>query len=235
MENGVSVMYPQANQTDLEPDSWSYMLWKDLFVCPIVENSTMRNVSFPKGSNWIDWFNTSIIFQGGLTTNLVVPLERFPVFIRDGAMLALDINSRHGTGWGDELSAGFLTLFVPHPTSEGGHQVVRDYQKPSQEFWYSLKPLRSHSSSSSESMETSIMTFKASAHPSNKILFHVRNLPSFSNLSIFDLRSESPVPMSASRPSPSLQHDTWWLDDERQLWIQLPDLSHGAFLQISFE
>ena len=232
IEKGVSVMYPQANQTDLEPDSWDYMLWKDILVSPIVENSTMRTVHFPSGNSWIDWFNTSRIFQGGSTVNFTVPLERFPVFIRDGAMLALNVTSSHGTGWGDELSKGFLTLFIPRPSLQGGHQIVRDYHAPSQEFWYSLKTV---DRSSEGRPSFSVMNFKASAHPSNKVLFHVRNLPSFSSVSLIDLRSDLVVAISHSRPSPSAREDAWWIDEQQQLWIQLSDLSRGSFLQLRFD
>lgn len=45
--------------------------------------------AFPNGSNWVDWYNTSLVYTGGTTIKRVYPLSQFPAFQQAGAMLPL--------------------------------------------------------------------------------------------------------------------------------------------------
>jgi alpha-glucosidase len=46
-------------------------------VAPITDKTTSRQVFLPKG-NWTD--ETGIVFKGGQTYTLEVPLDRIPIF-----------------------------------------------------------------------------------------------------------------------------------------------------------
>ena len=137
MENRIPVMYPQNERTEENPSDWAYLLWTDIMVYPIVENDTQVLVKFPSGNNWIDWWDSSVIYTGGVNQTLEYPIELFPVFIRQGAMLALDVSKDLGLRHGDEYSANYLTVFIPYAMEEGS-QVVRRWGSPSQELFYSF-------------------------------------------------------------------------------------------------
>lgn len=98
----------------------SYLLGEDLYVAPMTEAGTSRSVTFPAGA-WRDWLDESQVYAGGSTQTLTVPLERFPVFVRDGAIVPLDVTS-DASGHGDAFAAGHLTL-AAYPLASGSKTV----------------------------------------------------------------------------------------------------------------
>jgi alpha-glucosidase (family GH31 glycosyl hydrolase) len=70
--------------------NWNYLLGPDVFVAPIVKNSTMRTVEFPQGADWADWWNSSLTYRAGSTVQLTVPLASYSVFQRVGALIAMN-------------------------------------------------------------------------------------------------------------------------------------------------
>jgi hypothetical protein len=83
-----------------EITDWSYMLGPDLFVAPITHGGNVVEVTFPEvkpdadGEQqqqqlWVDWWDESLIFVEGATVQYEADLEKFPVFIRAGAVLPL--------------------------------------------------------------------------------------------------------------------------------------------------
>jgi alpha-glucosidase (family GH31 glycosyl hydrolase) len=79
----MSVMTPMASDTDFTPDSWDFNMGDDIFIATIVDNSTTRKVDFPKGDDWVDWWNNQT-YTGGSSQVFQVPLENFTVFKRKG-------------------------------------------------------------------------------------------------------------------------------------------------------
>eukprot|EP01121_Diplochlamys_sp_Union-15-3_P010060 TRINITY_DN2783_c0_g1_i3.p1 TRINITY_DN2783_c0_g1~~TRINITY_DN2783_c0_g1_i3.p1 ORF type:complete len:217 (-),score=23.67 TRINITY_DN2783_c0_g1_i3:69-719(-) len=115
--------------------SWDFMLWTDILVCPIVEDSLKRTVEFPKGNDWIDWWNASLVYTGGSSKDFTVPLTSFPVFHRKGSIVPLFVDtdtSLHG----DSMSSGYLTVLI-HPDKLSHEFTVRHWKKPSQDLSYS--------------------------------------------------------------------------------------------------
>jgi len=88
LANGESVITPSSSSVIL-PHGYTYMLWTDIFVAPLVEDSLTQVVTFPDGNDWIYWFDSSKVYQGGSTANLSVPYTEFPAFHRKGAILTL--------------------------------------------------------------------------------------------------------------------------------------------------
>ncbi len=75
---------------DLEDE---YLFGRDLLVAPIVEEgAVMRTVYLPQG-NWYDLW-TGEKHQGGTEITCTCDLDRIPVFLRDGAAVALNLNDR---------------------------------------------------------------------------------------------------------------------------------------------
>lgn len=65
--------------TPLTPSTYDYNLWKDIFVAPITEaNTTSREITFPTGNNYVDWWNPNKIYQAASTIQYQVPLNQFP-------------------------------------------------------------------------------------------------------------------------------------------------------------
>lgn len=61
-----------------------YMYGSDLLIAPMVyEDAEWRKVYLPKGARWTD-LHTGEIFEGGQEILTDAPLEKIPVFIRDG-------------------------------------------------------------------------------------------------------------------------------------------------------
>jgi len=90
-------MFPLAQFTYFHPSTYDYKLWHDILVCPISEsNITSRAVTFPKGDNWVDWFDSTKVYKGGSTINYHLPnLQTFPVFKRQGSMIPMNVTTRH--------------------------------------------------------------------------------------------------------------------------------------------
>jgi alpha-glucosidase (family GH31 glycosyl hydrolase) len=76
--------------------AYSYTLGDDLFVAPILSEGGAISVVFPGEDEWIYLFDTDMRFIGGETASLVVPLDEYPVYVRAGSELALDIPSLAG-------------------------------------------------------------------------------------------------------------------------------------------
>ena len=62
-----------------------YMFGPDVLVAPITQKGARsREVYLPKGVIWAD-MHSGETYQGGKTVSVKAPLERLPVFLRDGA------------------------------------------------------------------------------------------------------------------------------------------------------
>ncbi|MEO3755393.1 TIM-barrel domain-containing protein [Streptomyces sp. B6B3] len=66
-----------------------YMFGADLLVAPVVEaGADSRRVYLPRGASWTD-LHTGKVYEGGQAVQAQAPLERIPVFARDGALADL--------------------------------------------------------------------------------------------------------------------------------------------------
>ncbi len=93
--------------------TYEYLLGDDLLVAPIFEEGNTRAVTFPKG-DWIYMFDQTKQYTGGIKT-LSFPLDEYPVFIRKGAIIPMNVVNNE-TGHGSELSKNYTTVLVyPQP------------------------------------------------------------------------------------------------------------------------
>jgi alpha-D-xyloside xylohydrolase len=64
-----------------------YMFGPSFMVCPVYTyQARSREVYFPKGANWYDFYSGKRI-EGGQKLNMDAPYERIPLFIREGAII----------------------------------------------------------------------------------------------------------------------------------------------------
>jgi alpha-glucosidase len=72
-----------------------FMLGPSLLVAPVVtEGAVTRSVYLPAGSNWVD-YHTDLTYGGGQHVTVPAPLERIPVFVREGTLLPTGPVSQH--------------------------------------------------------------------------------------------------------------------------------------------
>ncbi len=94
-----------------------YLFGDNLLVAPIYVDKLSRQITLPEGT-WRYWFDDTQTIRGPVTFTREYPLDEFPVYIREGAIIPMNI-SRGYTGLGDTASAGYLTFLVwPAGTGE---------------------------------------------------------------------------------------------------------------------
>lgn len=219
MEEHIPVMYPQNEKTLLNPRNWAYLLWTDILVNPIVEDSTSVKIEFPSGNNWVDWWDSTVIYNGGTTEHLEYPLELFPAFIRQGAMLALDVTKDLNLGHGNFFSSDYLTVFIPWATNNG-RQTVRRYQLASQELEYKYNS------------EEKAFTFTATAHE-RSLLIVLHNIIEIPKMIYDKILEIDLLQLSNKDEFDNSKFGTWFYEEENNyLWIKPHSSQDGTLLDI---
>ena len=90
---GIPPMRPLFLEFPGDPDAWAvadqFMLGPDLLVAPMLEAAARaRSVYLPVGATWTDAW-TGEQFSDGASYKVHAPLERIPLFLRDGARLPI--------------------------------------------------------------------------------------------------------------------------------------------------
>ncbi len=80
------------------------MFGDELLIAPIYKDELKNSVSLP-GGKWRYWYDDQEIIEGPLTFERDFPLEEYPVYIREGAIIPMHIE-RSYTRIGDENSQG---------------------------------------------------------------------------------------------------------------------------------
>ncbi|MCD7977249.1 MAG: DUF5110 domain-containing protein [Tannerellaceae bacterium] len=75
------------NDVNVRNNSTQYMFGPSLMVAPVYEyQATARDVYFPAGTNWYDFY-TGKIYTGGKSEKIDAPYERMPMFVPEGGIL----------------------------------------------------------------------------------------------------------------------------------------------------
>lgn len=84
-------------------------LWGDeLLVAPVMQAGVRsRKVIFPKGSDWLDWYNPMSRHKGGSTANVKTPIDRIPLFVKAGSIIPLYMQPIENTS---QYDPRFLTI-----------------------------------------------------------------------------------------------------------------------------
>jgi alpha-glucosidase len=118
--------YPGDVRASLVEDQ--YLVGSDLLVAPVLhEGRTSREVYFPQGETWIDWWSGAR-HAGGSSAKIAAPLDRLPLFIRAGSSVPTAAPVQH-TG---ELKDAPLTLLV----ALGGKGSSRVFQDAGDGYGY---------------------------------------------------------------------------------------------------
>lgn len=77
--------FPADKRTYLISDE--YLLGSDLLIAPVIKEGMLeREVYFPAGTDWVDWWSGER-HQGGKPQMIKAPIDRLPIFIRAGAVV----------------------------------------------------------------------------------------------------------------------------------------------------
>ena len=92
-EKGTPVMRPLFYGFPNDPEAWKdheeYLFGGDVLVAPVMRaGMASRAVYLPKGATWTDAW-TGERFSGGRNVEVRTPIERIPLFLRDGADLPI--------------------------------------------------------------------------------------------------------------------------------------------------
>ncbi len=101
---GLPLMRPLAQ------GKFHYLFGDDLLVAPMYADKLEWNVSLPAG-RWRYLFHDEQVYSGPAQIRCECPLDEYPVYIREGAVLPLNV-TRPYTGFGDTNSTGFTTWLV---------------------------------------------------------------------------------------------------------------------------
>jgi len=98
-KTGMPVVRPLFLQYPDQPKAWTdwqtFMYGPDLLVSAIWEKGTSEHSCYlPEGDTWIDAWDRNKIYEGGQIVKIETPIERIPIFIRQGSSVDLgDINA----------------------------------------------------------------------------------------------------------------------------------------------
>ena len=103
---------------------YHYMFGDYLLIAPIYKDDLKNEITLPEGK-WRYWFDDTKIIEGPETFTMEFPLEKYPVFIKEGAIIPMDIR-RSYTGIGTEDDEGRLTLLIYPDKTGNSFEVYRE-------------------------------------------------------------------------------------------------------------
>lgn len=133
---GMMVAYPY--QLSLANVENQYLFCDDFLVCPVTtENVYYQKVSLPKGSTWYE-LNTYKAYDGGQTFNAEAPTSDFPVYVKGGAVKAIDLpeSMKLGAEMHDNSGDEFTNLpaLLITPPDKDSTTVIYDKQGASTDY-----------------------------------------------------------------------------------------------------
>lgn len=104
------------------PDEY---LWGDeVLVAPVMTPGTRsRKVTFPEGSQWVDWHNPTVYHRPGTTATVKAPLDRLPLFVRAGAFIPQYMEQIENVA---QYDPRFLTIRYFPSTEETSYTLFDD-------------------------------------------------------------------------------------------------------------
>lgn len=119
MVRAMAVAFPEELSVVNIPDQ--YMFGKDLMVCPVVTDKDKRKITFPVGK-WTDLWTGKTI-QGPFYSEIDVSIEKIPVYIREGAIFPVRLNSNFK--FGESLTANEVNAFIISLTDKNDKEIFK--------------------------------------------------------------------------------------------------------------
>jgi len=97
-------------QTPLKKGKYHYMFGDYMLVAPIYKDLKTKDVTLPDGK-WRYFFNDIETVEGGQTITRDYPMDEFPVYVKEGAVIPMSIE-RDYSGFGTEENTGKITFLI---------------------------------------------------------------------------------------------------------------------------
>lgn len=113
---------------DAWPGDYCFVLGDSLLVAPMLDDATQREVALPAGSKWYDWWAPDgDAIDGGqtITSHVAVDRDKIPLFLREGAIVPLDI-ANDVTGIAGAWAKQDRTILVVPSSTETRQFVLHD-------------------------------------------------------------------------------------------------------------
>ncbi len=107
-------------QTPMKKGKYHYMFGDDFLVAPIYTDTENMDIYLPEGQ-WRYLFNDTEVYEGDSKINMDIPIDEFPVFVKEGAIIPFDIKCSY-TGFGSEENEGFTTFYI-YPQKENSFDL----------------------------------------------------------------------------------------------------------------
>ncbi|MBK7401315.1 MAG: glycoside hydrolase family 31 protein [Myxococcales bacterium] len=121
---GTTILRPIGKDPTEWKDDYRYQLGDAFLVAPILDGTDQRDVKLPAGARWYDFWSTQSWDGGSTVAKSPMPRERIPVFLREGAIVPLDVVD-DANALGTLASKGARTILVV-PSAAGSAFVVHD-------------------------------------------------------------------------------------------------------------
>lgn len=111
-QNGVPIMralFLESPEDDkVYTISDEYFFGEEFLVAPIVNEGGSRTVYFPKGADYLEYYNKTNVYKGGSTAQVQLELEYSPVYIKAGSIVPrgdiVQANNRWTKNWAPQLT-----------------------------------------------------------------------------------------------------------------------------------
>jgi alpha-glucosidase len=126
--NGAPIIRPLVYEFQQDArthnESFQFMVGSNLLVAPVYEDGARQwSVYLPEGANWYDFY-TGEFFTGGQTVRVAAPLDRIPLFVREGAFIPTGKPMRHVGAIPDDVR---VLLFFPYQDGvESEYTLIED-------------------------------------------------------------------------------------------------------------
>ncbi|MCI0710898.1 MAG: alpha-glucosidase [Chloroflexi bacterium] len=118
------LVYDFPHDANTHELSFQFMLGEQLLVAPVYEDGARQwSVYLPDGANWYDFY-TGEVFRGGQTVNAAAPLDRIPLFAREGAIIPMGKPMRHVGVVPDDLRE--VLVFSHHDGAVSHFTLIED-------------------------------------------------------------------------------------------------------------
>ena len=112
--SGTPIMRPLVYEFQEDPnvyeESFTFLFGRDILVANVLEpGAVARKVYLPAGTRWFDWNDSMRCYEGGQTIEVPVTLASIPMFLREGAVVAMADNELH-TMEGDQVKKLHLVV-----------------------------------------------------------------------------------------------------------------------------
>lgn len=94
-----------------------------LFTKAITSANDSANFKLPNEGRWMDFWSKTI-FEGGTNINKTYPLNQFPLFIKEGAIIPMNITNSY-SGIGDSTLVGKQTIYIIPNKEKSVYQYFR--------------------------------------------------------------------------------------------------------------